>query len=83
MAIKVLPSADGHIGAAVAGAGAAEDDTDSGTFDAVDALEVVGIATPEEVGAVDAGRADELPLELDNDGTPLVGFEVLVPGDEL
>lgn len=71
------------MGAAVAGAGAAEDDAATGTFDAVDALEVAGIVTPEDVEAVDAGVADGLPLELDNDGIVLIGLEVLVPWDEL
>lgn len=71
---------------------------DAGTFDAeaseiaatellketpLDALEVPGIAAPAGAEAVDARVVNELSLELDNDGVPPIGLEVLVLGDAI
>lgn len=77
--IKVFPSADGHTGAAVAGAGAAEDETVVKEMP-LDGLEVCGTTAPGDTEAVDAGVLSEVTLELDNDEVPL---EVLVPEDAI
>lgn len=77
--MKVIPSADGHTGAAVAGAGAAEDETVVKEMP-LDGLEVCGTTAPEDSEAVDAGVLNEVTLVLDNDKVPL---EVLVPEDAI
>lgn len=69
--MKVTPSADGHTGAAVAGAGAAEDEAVVKEIP-LDGLEVSGTAAPEDTEAIDAGAMNEVPL---------VEVEVLVPED--
>ncbi len=65
-AVKEFPSADGHTGAAVAGVGAAEVETVAGKL--------------ADAGAFDAGVINEVSVELDSDGLPLIGPRVLVPG---
>lgn len=69
--MKVIPSADGHTGAAVAGAGAAEDEAVVKEMP-LDGLEVSGTAASEDTEGIDAGVVDEVPL---------IEVEVLVPED--
>ena len=86
--MKELPSADGHIGAAVEGACVAEDGmvadkpADAGLRGAeADGLEVLGITTLEDIEVVDSGALSGPPLELDNGDAPPVEAGMLVEGE--